>query len=89
MRIYTHIVFVFLLLVVGNYVWFHNTSGWDQLIPLLVGMVLVPLTVIMGLVQVGLEFKYPNRAMIMKYITKALTPMVALWAIYIAVSGKF
>lgn len=83
MRIYTHIVFVFQLLTVGNYIFYHNTSSYDQIIPLLIGIGLVPLTVIMGLVQFGLEFKYPNQAMIMKYITKALTPMVAIWAIYI------
>lgn len=83
MRIYTHIVFVIQLLAIGDCVWFLNTTSWGQLLPLLAGMVLVPVSVIMGLVQFGLEFKYPNQAMIMKYVTKALTPMVAIWAIYV------
>ena len=83
MRIYTHIVFVFLLLNIGNYIIFHNTSGYDQIVPLLIGIALVPLAVIMALVQFGLEFKYPNQAVVMKYVTKAITPIVVVWAVYI------
>ena len=85
MRIYTYIVFVLQLLAIGNFLWVHASKGWDQLVPLVVGMYYIPAVVVLALVLFGLEFKYSNKAGIYKYATKVLAVVIVLWSVVIIV----
>lgn len=89
MRSYIHVIFIFQLLALGNYILFYTSSGYDQIVPVLIGVVLIPLIVIMTLIQFVVESKHPNQTMVMKHITKGLTIVVVLWAIIIVNSDGF